>query len=216
MRHSLRFVTAAALFVGLVGAAPPSADQSGKGKAEAIISRSKLTRETYSVYSWNRIQPPGQKAVEEWSAEFNSGSLHRVETPRDRLIADCAAHTGTYLSLVTGNVITGPQVAGVACGINTNRQFLSVEALGRVKTRFADADRVRVADTENVRTYDISDDGIILRTIFETNDAKRSTVLDVEAVAVTHSIPGPNMFDEASLASSFVPDRFKVAPKSLR
>lgn len=215
MRRSLQLVAAAILLVGFVGAAPAPVDQSEAAKVGAIIARSKLTRETYAVYFWNRMQPPGHEAAEEWSAEFNSGSLHRVETPRDRLIADCAAHTGTYLSLVTREVVTGPQIAGVACGINTNRQFLALEALGRVKTRFADADRVRVTDAENVRTYDISDNGIILRTIFETNDARHLTVLDVEAVQVLRSLPSSNMFDEASLSVSFVPDRFKIAPKSL-
>ena len=86
-------------------------------KVGEIIARSKLTREMYAVYFWNRIERPGQQPEEEWSAEFNSGDLHRVETPRDRIVADCAASTGTYLSLSTGKVITGPQVAGVACGI---------------------------------------------------------------------------------------------------
>lgn len=216
MQRSSRFAVAATLFVGLVGAAPAPADQSEVAKVGAIIARSKLTRATYAVYFWNRIQPPGQQTVEEWSAEFNSGSLHRVETPRDRIVADCAAPTGTYLSLSTGKVITGPQVAGVACGIDTNRQFLKVESLGRIKTHFADADRVRVTDSEHVRTYDISDDGIILRTNFQTNDARRLTVIDVETFEVSRSLPDTGMFDEESLKVSFVPDAFKKAPKSIR
>jgi hypothetical protein len=213
MRRSLRLAATAILLAGLVGTVPAPANQNEAAKVTAVIARSKLTRSTYAVYFWNRIQPPGQEAAEEWSAEFNSGSLHRVETPRDRLIADCAAHTGTYLSLVTHEVVTGPQIAGVACGINTNRPFLALEALGRVKIRFIDADRVRVTDAENVRTYDISDDGIILRTTFETNDARHLLVLDVEAVEVSRSLPSSNIFDEASLNMSFVPDRLKAAPR---
>ena len=91
MRHLLRFAAAAPLFLCLAGTACTPADQGERAKVEAIIARSKLTRATYAVYAWNKMQHPEQPAVEEWSAEFNSGSLHRVETPRDRVIADCAA-----------------------------------------------------------------------------------------------------------------------------
>lgn len=214
MTRSLRLSAAAALLVGSVWTVPAPADPGEIAKVGAIVARSKSTRETYAAYYWNRMEHPGQPTVEEWSAEFNAGGLHRVETPRDRVIADCAARTGTYLSLPTGNVVTGSQVAGVACGISTNRQFLTMESLGRIKTRFGDADRVRVADAELVRTYDISDDGIILRTIFETNDNRHLTVLDVETVAISRTLPRSDIFNEASLKNSVVPDYYKVAPKS--
>lgn len=216
MRLSWRFAAAGIMLGGLAGMMPVPDTQSDVARVETIIARSKLTQTTYAVYFWSRIQRPGEKAVEEWSAEFHSGSLHRVETPRDRLIADCAARTGVYLSLTTGKLITGPQVAGVACGISTNQKFLALESLGRIKTHFADADRVRVTDSELVRTYDISDDGIILRTIFETNEAKRQVVLENEAVEIARSLPESNMFDEASLSTSFVPEKFKVAPGAIR
>lgn len=201
------------MFLSLIGAAPAATDLSEADKVGAIIARSKLTQATYAIYFWNRIEHPGQQPVEEWSAEFNSGNLHRVETPRDRVIADCQAPTGTYLSLATGQVITGAQVAGVACGINTNFQFLKMESLGRVTSRFGDADRVRLTDANNIRTYDISDDGIILRTVFQTNDARHLTVLIVETVEILNRLPNPSMFDESSLKESFVPNRFREAPK---
>lgn len=100
----------------------------------------------------------------------------------------------------------------MACGINTNRQFLAAESLGRVKGRFGAADRVRLADEENIRTYDISDDGLILRTTYELNNSDRALVLDVETVALVQSLPSQNMFDEASLGMSFVPEKFKSTP----
>jgi hypothetical protein len=215
MRHLLRFAAAAPLLLCLVDTACAPADQGERAKVEAIIARSKLTRATYAVYFWDRIPHPDQP-VEEWSAEFNSGSLHRVETSRDRVIADCAVHKGMHLSLSDGNIVSGPQVAAEACGINTNREFLAEESLGRIKTHFGGADRVRVTDSENIRTYDISDEGIILHTVYETNDARHLKVLDIEAVEVSRSLPSPDMFDEASLKASFVPEAFKVAPKASR
>ena len=216
MRHLLRLAATAPLLLCLAGTGCAAADRGERAKVEAIIARSKLTRATYAVYFWNKMQHPGQPLVEEWSAEFNSDSLHRVETPRDRVIADCAVRKGMHLSLPAGNIVSGPQVAAEACGINTNRQFLAEESLGRIKTHFGEADRVRVTDSENIRTYDISDDGIILRTVYETNDARHLKVLDVEAIEVSHSLPGSDMFDQASLKASFVPEVFKVAPKAQR
>jgi len=213
MRPSIRLTALAALFACQNGAAPATVRQSVTGKTDAVIARSKRAQVTYAIYYWNRIEHPGQRPIEEWSAEFNSANHHRVETPRDRVIADCAAHTGTYLSLATGQVVTGPQIAGVACGINTNLPFLKTEFLGRVKSRFGDADRVRVTDAQNVRTYDISDSGVILRTVFETNDSRHLTVVDVETVAIFDKLPDTAMFDAASLKRSFVPDQFKKTPK---
>ena len=216
MRYSLRFAAAAPLLLCLVGTACAPSNQGETAKVEAIIARSKLTRATYAAYFWDKMQHPEQPAVEKWSAEFNSGSLHRVETSRDRVIADCAVHKGMHLSLSDGNIVSGPQVAAEACGINTNRQFLAEESLGRIKTHFGEADRVRVTDSENIRTYDISDEGIILRTVYETNDARHLKVLDIEAIEVSRSLPGSDVFDQASLKASFVPEVFKVAPKALR
>ena len=116
MRNLLRFAAAAPLLLCLFDTACASADQGERAKVEAIIARSKLTRATYAVYFWNKMQHPDQPVVEEWSAEFNADSLHRVETPRDRVIADCAVQKGMHLSLPTGNIVTGPQVAAEACG----------------------------------------------------------------------------------------------------
>ncbi|MXP27696.1 hypothetical protein GRI58_02520 [Porphyrobacter algicida] len=210
------FQLAVATVLGGIAASTTAmgADPDSATKVSAVIARSKLTKKTYAIYFWNKINHPNQTSIEEWSAEFNSGSRHRVETPRDRLIADCAAMTGTYFSLLSGEVIRGPQVAAAACGIDTNRKFLDVSWLGRVNSRFGEADRVIVTDADNIRTYDISDEGVILRTIYQTNDVRHLTVLDVETVALTKSLPSGRMFDEASLKESFVPEEFKRAPAS--
>lgn len=216
MQHPFRIIAAAALLFGLPGPTSAVVDQSATARVEAVIARSASTRSTYAAYYWNRIQHPGQQVVEEWSAEFNSDNLHRVETPRDRVVADCAAGTGTYLSLVTGEVITGPQVASTACGINRNRRFLAMESLGRVRTRFGDADRVRLTDADDVRTYDVSDDGIILGTVYQANAPGRRIELVVRTVELSRSLPAAGMFDQPSLKVSFVPERFKLAPKPRR
>jgi len=58
------------------------------------IALTRNTTATYSVFAWNIITRSNKPTEQEWSAEFHQGALHRVETPRDRIIADCAAMTG--------------------------------------------------------------------------------------------------------------------------
>ncbi|HEX4097491.1 MAG TPA: hypothetical protein VHX64_12230, partial [Caulobacteraceae bacterium] len=109
----------------------------------AVVDRTKSTRATYAIYTWIRISRPGQPPHEEWSAEFNSGALHRVETPRDRVVANCEARTGSALSLVTGKVRTGPEVAEAACGIDTNFQVDAADWLGRQPSPLGPLDAIR-------------------------------------------------------------------------
>jgi hypothetical protein len=65
----------------------------------AVVDRTKSTRATYAIYTWIRISRLGQPPHEEWSAEFNSGALHRVETPRDR-VGDLFSETSLSRSVV--------------------------------------------------------------------------------------------------------------------
>ncbi|MBO9708638.1 MAG: hypothetical protein J7521_10525 [Caulobacter sp.] len=183
------------------------------GQVKAVVDRSKSTTATYAMYSWNDIIRDGAPA-QEWGAEFHSGDFHRVETQHDRLVADCVANTGVARNVDTGQVYRGPQIARAACGINTNKPFLEAQSLGAVQTPFGPADRVRLVDPDNVRTYDISPQGVILASTFEGKGSAKARAwsLKARAVAVLDALPDPEMFDEASLEKSYVPDRFKVAP----
>lgn len=211
----LRTVQVVAVLAGLSLAAcdrppPPSVELTGQVKA--VVDRTKATTATYALYSWNEMNTDGQP-VEEWAAEFHSGDKHRVETPRDRVIADCKAQTGVALNLATNEIVEGPVVAKGACGISTARPFTAAEWLGSTRTPFGSADRVRLEDKDNVRTYEISQTGVILRATYADNTADRPLRLSSEAVAVLAELPEPDIFDRASLHRSVVPDRFKTAPK---
>ena len=181
-------------------------------KVDAVIERSKSTRVTYSIYNWNIVNSPDGAAREEWSAEFNMANQHRVETPRDRIVADCQAQVGSWFNLESGATETGAGQAMAACGINTNRPFLTKDWLGPVTTPFGPADRVRVSDHDLVGTYDVNSDGVILRTVFETNDTKRSRVLLDVAVSYSADVPDTKMFDKSSLEKSYVPEAWTRAP----
>jgi hypothetical protein len=191
--------------------AADGADQSQGASARAldVLERTRKVDGTYALYIWNRITPRDKEPTEEWSAEFHSGDLHRVETPRDRLIANCRAGTGVALSLVTGEVVEGPQVAGAACGINRNRPMISAEWLGRVSTPMGEADRVRVVDRDNVRQYDVSREGVLLGATYAENRPGRYLVLTAEAMKLDSALPHADMFDRKSLQESFVPHQFR-------
>jgi len=181
-------------------------------KVRAVVVRSKTTQATYAAYTWNRIHM-SKGPIEEWSAEFHSGHLHRVENPRDRVIADCAAGTGKAYSVETKTIVTGPEIAKSACGVSTTKRFVDAQSLGTSKTAFGPADHIQVTDLDNVRAYEITSDGAIVSAILKPNRMNASDLYVARAVEVDHVLPDPNMFDEASLARSYVPDRFKVAPK---
>jgi hypothetical protein len=191
---------------------PPDPEASLTGKVKAVVERSKTTRQTYAAYSWNKVAVEGDP-VEEWGAEFQSDGMHRVETPRDRVVANCEAMTGFALSLVTGKTVKGPSVARAACGINTNKTFTGAEWQGIVRTPFGEADRVRLVDRRDVRTYDVTPAGVIVRTTYAANKPGEPVFLNSEAVALLSALPAEDIFTEASLARSYVPDRFKTAPK---
>lgn len=177
-----------------------------------ILERTKTVTGTYALYLWNRVTLPDQEAIEEWSAEFHSGDLHRVETPRDRVIANCREHVGAAFSLVTGEITEGPQIAGAACGIDTNASIVRAKWLGPVRTPFGEAQRVLVADPENVRQYDVSDQGVLLGATYRQNQPGNRLLLTAEAVKLEPVLPGVGMFDRESLRTSFVPDAYKVPP----
>jgi hypothetical protein len=181
-------------------------------RAASLIARTKTTSTTYARYAWSRITPPDRPPVEEWAAEFNDGPLHRVETPRDRLIANCFEKSGTAYSVATTKTFSGPGVAGIACGIDSTRPVISIRYIGPVVDPAGEADRVEVTDPERIRTYDITSDGIIIRTIIALNTPGKPVVLDEETQALMRQLPTGNLFDAASLDASVVPDAYKRPP----
>lgn len=183
--------------------------QSSSEAARAVVERTKTTSSTYTLYLWNRVTNPGEPVLEEGSAEFHKGDLHRFETPRDRIIADCRARTGAYLSVESGEIIEGPKVAAAACGINTNFPFKSVELLPDQQTKFGVAQRVRVIDNENIREYHVLKNGALVRTTYTENRPGGSLLVVTEAVRLEETVPDDVMFTRAALTKSYLPSDIK-------
>jgi hypothetical protein len=195
----LIFVTAGCSNHGPASAGEVSLD------ARRVMEKTKTTTSSYSVYFWNKITQPGQSPVEEGSAEFHSGNLHRVETPRDRIVADCRRMSGSYFSVTSGEIIEGPKVAGAACGINANIAIISMELIGDVETKFGKAQRVRVTDAKNVREYDVSQDGVLLKSTYRENRPGGALLIVTEAIKFERHKPDKAMFDKASLSKRYLP-----------
>ena len=73
--------------------------------------------------------------------------------------------------------------------------------------------RLSLTDAGDVRTYDVTNDGVILGVTYATVDKPQDVTLTMASTGLDHALPDANMFTPESLARSVVPDKFKVAPK---
>jgi hypothetical protein len=190
-------------------AAPACSKDSIDTKAAEAVERSRSTQDTYSLYLWNRVRAESGEYDEEWSAEFHSGGKHRVETPRDRIVADCNTREATHLHVPSGTINHGSRIANAACGINANDEVSSLEYIGAIESPFGPVDRVRIVDEEFVRVYDVAANGALVSGSYY--DKAGEPVIQTVAVAMTDDAL-PDLFTEQSLRRSAVPDEYRIAP----
>ena len=95
----------------------PPAQAQDEPSAEAVVARTKAPTSDYSLFLWT-ISRQQDRIYSLWAAEFHRGSLHRVESPLDRIVADCKAMTGHHRSLISGKTLSGREAAETACGID--------------------------------------------------------------------------------------------------
>lgn len=209
-------ITALAFWVLAAAAAPGGerADPPADPRAVAAFERTKRTRATYALYAWSWVKGSGFESGPRWSAEFHRGNLHRVETPEVRVIADCAAGTGTMFEVASGRTESGSAAAGAACGINSNFPIRALEWLGRRDTRFGPLDMLRVVDSADERIYGVDRSGVLVASeVFPLVEGS-GACLQLEPLAVERQLPAKDMFSIASLAKSFAAARFRSPPKT--
>lgn len=206
-----RWALAAALVLSAPATAAPTPD--GTTRAREVITRTKTTRATYAIYTWTVIRLKGAEPTEEWSAEFNSGKLHRVETPRDRIVADCQRKTGAHYSLADGTTKADGPIASTTCGIAYDEAIRQVAWLGKFPSPWGDVDRVRLWGAGLIRTYDVTRAGVIVSSTFAPEDNPGKPMLEMRTVALAKRLPGGQIFTRASLARSVVPARFTQPPQ---
>jgi cysteine synthase len=169
-----------------------------------LISQTRETRSIYAVYMWQKITPKGEETIESWSAEFHSGNLHRVEIPEVRIVADCEAMTGTQYIVETGERLSGIEIAKAACGIQANSKIVSARKLGTRKTSFGKATIIEIIDPSERRTYDISDEGILLGQTISDKGKGGHLWVSNKAMEVLRELPDDDIFSEKSLERSVV------------
>lgn len=201
MKRVAGLVLTAALLISPVRVASASATE-----AEAVVALTRETRATYSVFFWNVVTKQGEPTRGEWSAEFHKGALHRVETPRDRIVADCAQGTGAYLKVQTGLIYQGPEVAKAACGIQANSKVLAMAFLGAASGPFGKTRSIRIRDPENIRTYEVASSGAIVAATID--DLESRPQLRSKAMRLFSKVPD-GIFSESSLSKSAVPVQFR-------
>lgn len=203
------------LFCTLAGAAcAKAAEPEPDPRAKAAFDRTKRTQETYALYSWNWVKGSGFESGPHWSAEFHRGDLHRVETPHVRIIADCAAGTGTMFQVDSGQTESNASLARAACGINSNFPIRNLEWLGRKTTRFGALDMLRVVDSSDERIYAVDQAGVLVASEIFPLDKGSARCLQQEPLAVEKTLPAEDMFSAASLRKSFAAPRFEAPPKA--
>lgn len=204
----IRFVHFGLGILALVGVGTAFAET--ESAADRLIALTRETHATYTLILRNRILRPDGSVYEEWSAEFHDGTLHRVETPRDRVIADCEAGTGSYTDFRNGKLIDGPSVAGMACGINANSPIISAKIEGMRESRFGRATHLVVHDPNYIRTYDVAENGALVGATISDRSGKR--LLTNWAVYLSSDVP-PGIFSRDSLGHSAVSERFRRLTK---
>jgi hypothetical protein len=174
-------------------------------KAEEVIARTRATTATYTIY-WRVGGTDGSSKPDyNWAATFHRGSLHRFESKAWRVVADCAAGTGTkfYVSMGGHDYSTGAKIAKQYCGINADRDVLSSVWLGQKEGKFGEVDEIRIVDRDGTSTYQVTADGIVVG--ITTGEPGTNYVAVVEPIALERDLPSGDVFSRKSLASSFVP-----------
>ena len=173
-------------------------------KAEEVIGRARTTEATYTIFWRIRTASPSTKPEYAWSATFRRGPLVRMEDLGGRVVADCAAGTGTQynLSIALNDYTVGSKVAKRHCGINEDRK-ISSHWLGQRESAYGLVDVVRVIHQDGTDTYEVTTAGEVVGVTSTLGGSKIVAV--AEPMSFERSVPEGDLFSRKSLATSKVP-----------
>ena len=186
-----------------------SVPQAAPKQAEAVlvqqlIERTQTTQAPYALVSSNEIRRD-DATIHEFAAEFNQGDLHRVETPRDRIVANCRTGWNAHLNVATGAITHDDSASGMACGVYTGDGVVSAEITGTKNSQFGLLQQLKIKTVGGLtRMYDIAANGAIVSE--EIVDPAGRPRLVMTAISLSNRLPSTDLFSEASLAKSAVAD----------
>lgn len=180
-------------------------------RAVAVLERTKRPSADYAVYQWNWARRDDGEKWGGWSVEFHRGSLHRVESPLTRAVADCSTGAGSIFFVAEGRIEQSDTIGNGLCGINSNSNIKTLEWVGRRESRFGQADLLKVTGDDYDRTYAVSPTGVLLATEYFRRDPDSGDCVQNETFAV-EDVPEGDLFSAESLRQSFVGEKYRTAP----
>ena len=174
---------------------------------QELIARTQTTRAPYALVSSNEIRRD-DITIHEFSAEFNQGDLHRVETPRDRIVANCRTGWSAHLNIATGVITHNDAISGAACGVYTGDGVRSAEITEARNSPHGLLQKLKIETVGGLtRTYEVAPNGAILSESITDPAGKLRLVMT--AISVSDQVPTGDLFSEPSLAKSVVPLELK-------
>lgn len=171
---------------------------------QQLIERTQTTQEPYALVSSNEIRRD-DTTLHEFAAEFNQGDLHRVETPRDRIVTNCRTGWNAHLNVATGAITHDDSVSGMACGVYTGDGVVNAEITGTTRSQFGLLQQLKIKTISGLtRIYGIAANGAIVSE--EIVDPAGKPRLVMTAISLSDHLPTTDIFSEASLAKSVVTD----------
>lgn len=175
-------------------------------QVDALIKRTQTTDATYALVSTNEIRRD-DGTIHEFSAEFNRGEMHRVETPRDRVVVNCRTGWSAHLNIATRTVTYNDALSNGACGIYIGDIVRNAKMTGSRMSPFGNLQKLKIETYAATRTYEVAPDGaIVAETIADQNGKLR---LLMKAISLSEQLPEGDLFSEASLARSAVSDELQ-------
>ena len=191
--------------VGLALVMCVAAKSHGRDDGMAAVMLSRETRANFVVVSVVRIDFEGMEPATFDGAEFHSGPYHRLEDANFRGVADCHSSEAFVLTIASGEIRTGPEAAAALCGVGPFPPSADVTFLGTITTEFGDASRVEVNKPEFIQTYDILENGAIVRNVMRSKASDGRIVYESVAKAYCKSALPVSAFSKASLSTRLLP-----------
>jgi hypothetical protein len=111
---------------------------------QAVVDRSHDSRVSYAVILKVDVVHSGARSSEV-NAEFQQGSMHRVEVPTRRVLANCDTGEGAVYDVANARFVDEPGTLKSACGIAVAADtIVSARMLPPISGSFGRADRIEL------------------------------------------------------------------------
>lgn len=197
---------AAGFLAALLLAAPAFAQEGMSPGVRAVFERSRAPALDFSMVHTSRATVHGTTTIDV-SAEFHRGSMHRVETAEQRVIANCRTGERIVYDVRADRIERSVRGDGGACGIGHPEAVLSSRALPPVTGPWGRADVIELTGPDFVRRYAVTGDGILVVSDYIPRRADVGLTIETVSAQVTRATPDAAMFEEASLRRAFGPTR---------